>query len=116
MPAMESWSSCIDWFEQLANDTAYAWAAFFPDLLRALALRASTSGLYAHRWATTLVVSRFGAHPDWQVGPKVELTPLPDGRVEVMVYDAYNQKRTRVTLRSSQAADLDEWMTFVAGE
>lgn len=117
MTANESWDESISWFEQYAADPAYCWASFFPNLLRSLRERKSTVGLYAHRWATMIVVSRFGAHPDWQIGPKVELLVLPNGCLEVSAFDAYSKLKERITIHDPvDLRSLDDAMRFAAGE
>lgn len=117
MTASESWEECVAWFEQYAADRAYSWASFFPEVLRRLAARRTATGLYAHRWATTLVVSRYGAHPDWQVGPKIELQVLPGGRIEVSTFDSCSELKRRFTLREPvDLQALDDAMRFAAGE
>jgi len=112
-----SWADCADWFDAYAADGAYSWARFFPGLLRRLCARESGRGLYAHRWATTVVVSRFGVHPDWAVGPKVELLALPGPRLEVTAFAAYGRRLECITLPVPVDLDkLDEWFRYVAGE
>lgn len=117
MTADDSWNEAISWFERYAADPAYSWAVFFPDLLRGLRARKSAAGLYAHRWATTLVVSRFGADPDWQLGPKLELLVLPRGRLEVSVFESYSRLKQRVTLHDPvDVQALDAFVRFAAGD
>lgn len=117
MNAEESWHDAISWFEHYASDPAYSWAGPFPDLLRRLRSRESTAGLYAHRWATALVVSRFGEWPDWQVGPKVELLALPGGRVQIRAFEAHGQRMSHLTLLEPvDLSALDALMRFAAGE
>ncbi len=117
MTSTDSWAECATWFDAFAADEAYSWASFFPTLLRQLPVRPSGAGLYAHRWATTVVVSRFGVHPDWADGPKIELLALPGQRLEVKVYEAYNQKLDEMIWNHPfELAKLDALMRFVAGD
>ena len=113
----DSWAECVAWFQTYAADDAYSWGSFFPSLLHGLSQRPSSGGLYAHRWATTVVLSRFAAHPDWADGPKVELLALPGQRIEVKVFKSYNQKLDEAIWHLPiDFADLDSLMRFVAGE
>jgi len=117
MTSTDSWAECATWFDAYAAGEAYSWASFFPDFLRQLSERPSVQGMYAHRWATTVVVSRFGVHPDWADGPKIELLALPGDRLEVKVYEPYNQKTIEVIWHLPiDLAEFDSWMRFVAGE
>ncbi len=117
MTSIDSWAECATWFDAFAADEAYSWASFFPTLLRELPLRQFGAGLYAHRWATTVVVSRFGVHPDWADGPKIELLALPGHRLEVKVYEPYNQKvNENIWHVPFDVAEFDLLLRFVAGE
>lgn len=113
----QSWNDLIKWYRDYADDPVYSWAGFFPDFLQQLGNREAAMGLYAHRWATTAVISRYGVQPDWMEGPKLELLPLPKNRLEVVVFDFYNRKVHKVILDMPlDLAEFDHWLQFVAGE
>lgn len=117
MTAADSWVQLADWFKSYAVQEGYTWASFFPEALTELASRDAAQGLYVHRWATTAIVSRFGTHPDWADGPRVELTPLPDARVELVAYRPYNQRVRRwIVSAPLSGEELDPWLMFVAGD
>jgi len=74
-------------------------------------------GLYVHRTMGTVTLSRFGAHPDWTVGPRVALTPLPTGRLQIELASAHGRGRTMDLLAvPSDLRDVQPWLRFVAGE
>ena len=111
----DTWAETARWFGQLSSDEAYTWARFFPAFLEDVGGRPSAAGLYAHRWALTVVVSRFGA-VDYQAGPKLELMALPGRKVQIQVYESFNRRLTRRVLELSEIERLDEYCRFVAGE
>ncbi len=82
MDWLESWNQQVEWFTNYGADPAYRWAAFFPSLLIHLRDSGAARGLYAHRWATSLMVSRFALQDEAGVWEHVSLLPLPGERLE----------------------------------
>ena len=111
----QSWTDVTDWYDHDSVGPAYTWARFLVPLLRDLQQTEEARGLYAHRWATTVVVSRFGRLPDWAYGPRLELLPLHGGRLELRVFGPYRRKVYRRVLHEPHPrSDLTTWLDFVA--